>query len=66
MIPKTPKAPKAAKGAGAKAAGAALSGLLGGGLPLSQIMPGQVRLNEMRPTPFVPPKTTRKGSGKKR
>jgi hypothetical protein len=48
--PKPPKAPKA----GAKVATAALSGLMGAGLPL--IASPQARLNEIRPTPFVPPK----------
>jgi hypothetical protein len=54
---------KAAKAAGA---GMAAASLLAGGLPFSLIkeLPGQVRLNEMRPTPFVPPKRTGKGKGR--
>jgi hypothetical protein len=43
---------------------AAMADLLGGGLPLSQIMPGQVRLSDrelMRPTPMVVPKARGKG-----
>jgi hypothetical protein len=54
-MPKKAKPPTRA--AGAKVATAALSGLLGAGLPL--IASPQARLNEMRPTPFVPPNRTR-------